>query len=264
MRIGVIIAAAGRSERFGTSDKLGQDLGGRPLLLRAVEPFTKHDAVGPIVVAGPADEEELSAFRDRFGPTLSFHGATVVAGGRTARWESIQAALPHVPDDCTHVAVHDAARPALSLRLLERLIEAAGRSDAVVPGVSIHDTVKRVGEAEDDLSADEDVVADAILGEAGRARIHGRAVEATEDRSRLVAVQTPQIFAIDLLRRAYAAGDLEGVTDDASAVERLGETVHVIEGESANIKVTTPDDIDLVRKILGVRPPKERPSHLRF
>ena len=80
MNVAVIVAAAGRSERFGASDKLGQDLGGRALLLRSVEPFTKHEAVRSIVVAGPPDEFE--SFKSKYGATLGFHGAVVVEGGR--------------------------------------------------------------------------------------------------------------------------------------------------------------------------------------
>ena len=84
------------------------------------------------------------------------------------------------------------------------------------------------------------------------------------DRSDLVEVQTPQIFAAALLRRAYAQDDIGGVTDDASLVERLGETVHTVPGDVTNIKVTTTGDIKLVRAILGVKAPAERPVHKRF
>jgi 2-C-methyl-D-erythritol 4-phosphate cytidylyltransferase/2-C-methyl-D-erythritol 4-phosphate cytidylyltransferase/2-C-methyl-D-erythritol 2,4-cyclodiphosphate synthase len=87
MRIGVIIAAAGKSSRFGAGDKLSQDLGGRPVLLRTVEAFTKRDEVVAIVVAGPPDD--IEGFRARFGPALGFNGAKIVEGGRTERWESI-------------------------------------------------------------------------------------------------------------------------------------------------------------------------------
>ena len=107
MNTAVIIPAAGRSERFGTSDKLDQDLGGRPLLLRTVELFTKRDEVQTIVVAVPPDR--LEAYREKYGPSLSFHGASIVAGGREARWETVREALAEVPAECTHIAVHDAA-----------------------------------------------------------------------------------------------------------------------------------------------------------
>ena len=77
-------------------------------------------------------------------------------------------------------------------------------------------------------------------------------------------MQTPQIFDSSLLRRAYAQSDLAGCTDDAQVVEKLGEPVHLIEGDSRNIKVTTPADLSLIRSILGIRGEQERPAHKRF
>ncbi|HMN95027.1 MAG TPA: 2-C-methyl-D-erythritol 4-phosphate cytidylyltransferase [Phycisphaerales bacterium] len=261
MNISVIIPAAGSSRRFG-SDKLGQDLGGRALLLRTVELFTKRDEVRSIVVAAPPDSFE--EFRDRYGAPLGFHGVQLVPGGRRERWETVQAALAAVPDDATHIAIHDAARPAAPPELLDRVFEAARRFAAVVPAVAIQATVKRVG-AEAESAVEEDPIADLILGEAASEhRATARRVEATIDRTGLVAVQTPQVFAAALLRRAYAAAPLEGATDDAQVVERLGEPVHVVEGDGRNVKVTTPADLELVRAILRLPAPTERPVHKRF
>ena len=116
MNICVIIPAAGHSTRFGTSDKLAQDIGGRALLLRAVETVAKHDAVRSILVAGPPDPpDEFEAFRERYGPTLGFHGARVIEGGRIARWETVKKAIAEVPDDATHIAVHDFTMPPPSI-----------------------------------------------------------------------------------------------------------------------------------------------------
>jgi 2-C-methyl-D-erythritol 4-phosphate cytidylyltransferase len=89
-------------------------------------------------------------------------------------------------------------------------------------------------------------------------------VTETVPRDGLMEIQTPQVFEADLLRRAYAQPDLRGATDDASLVERLGETVHVVEGDACNIKVTTPGDLRLVRAILGVKAPEARPVHKQF
>jgi 2-C-methyl-D-erythritol 4-phosphate cytidylyltransferase len=180
------------------------------------------------------------------------------------RWESVRNAMEHVPEDATHIAVHDAARPGVSGKLLDRVFAAARTLGAVVPAVDIAGTVKRVSGEVIEVSEDEDAVADSILGESTRPTIATRTVEATVDRSNLVEVQTPQVFEIGLLRRAYSQDDLTGATDDASLIERLGETVHVVEGESSNIKVTTPADLVLMRAILGLKPPAERPAHKRF
>ena len=260
-RVSVIIPAAGSSRRYGM-DKLGQDLGGRALLLRTVELFTKRDEVRSIVVAGPPDD--LDGFRDRFGAQLGFHGVQIVAGGRVERWETVRNALAVVPEDTTHVAVHDAARPGASDELIGRVFEAAKVHPAVIPGLAVADTLKRVSEETVRAEA-EDAVADLILGEAAEAATSkGRFVQGTVDRSNLVAVQTPQIFEIGLLRRAYAQPDLSGATDDAGLVERLGEKVLVVDGEFRNLKITVPDDLSLMRTMLGMKSPEGRPVHKRF
>ena len=210
VKFGVILPAAGRSRRFGLGDKLSQDLGGRPLLLRTVEIFTRRDDVGAIVVAAPPDE--VDEFRTRYGAQLGFHGATVVAGGTVERWETVRNALAAVPADCTHIAVHDAARPAASDELVERVFTAARVHDAVIPGDPVSATLKRVSEE----------YVDAEEGDA----------------------------VADLLRRAYAQPGLDGATDDAMLVERLGAEVIVVDGDPRNVKVTTPGDLALVRALL--------------
>lgn len=247
-RVGVVIPAAGRSTRFGLGDKISQDVGGRPMLLRAVELFAKRDEVGAIVVAAPPDS--LEEFRERWGTQLGFHGARIVAGGTVERWETVRNALAAVPEDCTHVAVHDAARPAASEELLARVFDAARVHDAVIPGDPVTSTLKRV--SDETVDAEQaDAVADSILGEISETtKIKGRRVVGTVPRERLVAVQTPQVFRAELLRRAYAQADLAGATDDAMLVERLGAEVIVVDGDPRNVKVTTAADLALVRAIL--------------
>ncbi len=263
MNVCVIIPAAGRSTRFGESDKLSQDLGGRPLLVRTVELFSKRDEVQSIIVGAPPDT--FDEFRERFAATLSFLGATVVEGGRAERWETVRNALQAVPAEATHIAVHDAARPGASAKLLDRIFDAAAARSAVVPGVSISSTIKRVEEQGESLSRNEDDgIADAIFGDAGKVTIEARRVTATVDRTGLVEVQTPQVFEADLLRRAYAQPDLTGMTDDASVVEKLGEDVVVVEGDPWNLKVTRPADLALMRAVLGVKEPAKRPVHKQF
>jgi 2-C-methyl-D-erythritol 4-phosphate cytidylyltransferase len=134
----------------------------------------------------------------------------VVAGGLT-RSESVRAGLAAVPADATVVLVHDAARPRAGAALWRTVRDAVGEAcDAVVPAVPVVDTLRQVDGG-------------------------------TVDRSRFVAVQTPQGFRADLLRRAHAGG-AEG-TDDASLVEAVGGKVRVVDGEAANSKITTPHDL---------------------
>jgi 2-C-methyl-D-erythritol 4-phosphate cytidylyltransferase len=247
-RVGVVIPAAGRSTRFGLGDKISQDVGGRTMLLRSVELFARRDDVGAIVVAAPPDS--LDEFRERWGTQLGFHGARIVAGGTVERWETVRNSLAAVPEECTHVAVHDAARPAATEELIARVFDAARVHDAVIPGDPVTSTLKRV--SDETIDAEEaDAVADLILGEISEStKIKGRRVVGTVPRERLVAVQTPQVFRAELLRRAYAQPDLDGATDDAMLVERLGAEVIVVDGDPRNVKVTTQADLALVRALL--------------
>lgn len=265
MKIAVIIPAAGASTRFGGPDrnKLDEDLAGRPVLQRTVELFIKRDDVDAIIVAGPHDEAAFELFKDRHGDKLGLLGVTLCRGGKTHRWETVRAALEHAPQDCTHIAVHDGARPATPPEMLDRIFDAARAHDAVIPVVPVTDTLKRLStEAHAALEADP---IDAILGDAspGDAKESLRVVEETVPRENLVAAQTPQVFAADLLRRAYAQDALES-TDDAGLVERLGAPVVVVDGDLRNLKITKPVDLRLAMAILGLKPEKGRASHKRF
>ncbi|HAW95954.1 MAG: 2-C-methyl-D-erythritol 4-phosphate cytidylyltransferase [Phycisphaerae bacterium] len=249
MKLAVIIPAAGNSKRFGHADKLSQDLGGRRLLLRAVEAFVKREETTALIVAAPP--EDVPGFKERFGPQLSFHGATIVEGGRTERWESVRNALSVVPEDITHVAVHDAARPLVTQTLLDRILDAARIHSAVIPGVAVSSTLKRIGD-ETVKAAMDDGIADAILGapDADTGAPIARKVLETVSREGVVAIQTPQVFERELLERAYDHQNLAGATDDAMLVEKLGEPVVVVEGDPCNIKVTTQQDLDLARRLV--------------
>jgi 2-C-methyl-D-erythritol 4-phosphate cytidylyltransferase len=265
MRIAVIIPAAGASARYtaagGLRSKLDEDLGGKPVIQRTVELFTKHDDVGQIIVAGPADAAEFEEFRQRHSDRLGLLGAKLVKGGVTHRYETVKAALAEVPDDCTHIAVHDAARPCTSFELLERVFSAAKRHNAAIPAIEISDTVKRVKDTGEQMGGGDDVAA--ILGETAESKKPLRIVTETIKREGLVIVQTPQCFEAALLKKAYAQGDLTS-TDDAALVERLGVRVVIVDGEARNIQITRPGDLNLARAIMGFREPEGRPVHKRF
>ncbi len=138
-----------------------------------------------------------------------------VSGGAT-RSESVRAGLAAVPASATIICVHDAARPLADVALYQRVIDAvAAGADAAIPGVAVADTIK-------------------VIDADG-------AVVSTPDRSSLVAVQTPQAFRAEVLRRAH---DLDGdATDDAALVEALGGRVVVVAGDPRNRKITVPDDL---------------------
>ncbi len=275
MRVCVIVPAAGSGSRFG-GDKLAQDLGGRALLLRTIELFASRDDVAAIVVAAPPEESAAEEFRLRYGTQLAFYGARVVAGGRRERWETVRRALAAVPEECTHVAIHDAARPTAPAAMIDRVFFAARHHPAVIPGVPVSATLKRVGAAVA-IAPEENAIADAILGAppegaACAAAATVRPILETVSRAGLVGVQTPQVFTRALILAAYdhveREGGLDGVTDDAQVVERYGQQVMVVEGDARNIKVTTPDDLALVRAIAAIagggREPESRPAHKRL
>jgi 2-C-methyl-D-erythritol 4-phosphate cytidylyltransferase len=260
MKIAVIIPAAGRSKRYGSKDKLAEDLGGRPLLLRTVEFFTKREEVAEIIVAGPP--EHFEDFKERFGPALSFHGVVIAKGGAT-RTETVSNALKKIINPVDRVAIHDAARPALSNDLFDKLILASENYHAVAAGLQIKGTVKRVEKGCSSVN-DEDAIADLILGSETQMTVDAYRVTQTVDRNSLWEIQTPQIYEFELLKRGYQDPDILDCTDDAQVIEKLGESVYLIEGDSRNIKVTTKTDYYLVKSILGIRGERERPAHKRF
>ena len=145
------------------------------------------------------------------------HGADIVVEGGASRTESVRCGLAAVPEEAEVIIVHDAARPLASDALFRAVIAAVatGGADAAVPGVPLSDTIKVVDGAQ--------------------------TVTATLDRSALVAVQTPQAFSAELLRRAHAGG--AEATDDAALLEALGATVRVVPGDPRNLKITTPADL---------------------
>lgn len=247
IRATAIVPAAGVSARFGT-DKLSQDLGGRPLLVRTVEALSRRPEVKQIIVAGPP--ASIDQFKERFGPVLGFHGAEIVGGGETDRWETVALAIASVAEDATHILVHDAARPCIGDALLDRLFEAAATLDAVIPGVPIASTIKQVDSNTPCDVAQGDALADSILGADTAPGIEACPIVQTIPRSNLVLAQTPQIFRREVLIGAYAAGGLEGTTDDASVVERAGHTVHVVAGDPLNIKITRGADLRLASAIM--------------
>jgi len=240
---GVLVPAAGAGRRFaaGPSDrtKIELDLGGQPVFARAIRALTGHPAVGPCLIGVRPDE--LAPFTERWRETLEALGARPVAGGLTERWETVSKMLGQLEAACTHVIVHDAARPLTSPELVARVLEAARHHDAVIPALPITGTVKRLAEE---------------TGAPPRSGPPVQYVETTVDRRRLVEVQTPQIFERRLLERAYAqipAGrvDPARITDDAGLVEHLGTPVAVVEGEARNLKITRPDDLTRAQSLGG-------------
>jgi 2-C-methyl-D-erythritol 4-phosphate cytidylyltransferase len=205
-----VVVAAGAGARFGGTKQYEQ-LGDRRVVDWAVA-----DAVS--IASGGADGVVLVVPPDR-GDDPEPAVATVVVGGAT-RSASVRAGLAAVPDVADVVVVHDAARPFAGARLFEVVVQAVERgADAAIPGVPVPDTLKRV---------------------------EGDEVRETVDRADLVAVQTPQAFRAEVLRRAHEAEP--DATDDAALVEALDGRVVVVRGRVENFKITTVDDLERARR----------------
>jgi 2-C-methyl-D-erythritol 4-phosphate cytidylyltransferase/2-C-methyl-D-erythritol 2,4-cyclodiphosphate synthase len=217
-----VIVAAGRSRRFGTAvPKQFQDLGGRSVLERSVHALADRPAVGSVVVVLAAEEVD----GPRGARIRNWPGVSLVVAGGASRAESVARGVA-ATGDARFVLVHDAARPLVSPRLVDDVIDAARRHGAAVPVVPIVDTVKET----DDEGW----------------------VTRTLDRARLCRAQTPQGFRRDwlvaALERAKDAG--EALTDEAAALERYGKRVAPVLGEPGNVKLTSPDDLDNARHTL--------------
>lgn len=270
MNICVILPAAGIGRRFAaggsaSASKIEFEIEHKPVFLHAIEAFRAVGNVGQIILAVHPDR--LDDFRFRWEDKLAFLQVDLVAGGKTERWETVKLALDAVRSDsgggATHIAVHDAARPVVSPRMIERVFAAAERLPAVIPGLPVSSTLKKIAPPEATTSSSADASADpldAILGGETNPIADARPVVGTVPRDHLMSIQTPQVFEIELLRRAYAqvqdipgAGAGAGVTDDAGMVEALGETVHIVEGDPGNIKITHPGDAELAAALLAHR-----------
>jgi 2-C-methyl-D-erythritol 4-phosphate cytidylyltransferase len=216
-----VLAAAGRGERLGSDrPKAFARLGGRPLLAESLERLESSDWIDQIVIAAPPDWEEPSILvAEEIAATKV---SSAVTGG-ASRSESVRLALEDVPEDAVVVLVHDAARPLLPEAVIERVLAPLSEAwDGVVPALPLADTVKRVD---------------------------GDRVTETLPRADLVAVQTPQAFLADVLRRAVS-DDVAGATDCSSLVEASGGRVKWVEGDPKLLKVTDADDLALVESWL--------------
>ena len=216
MYVTAIIAAGGRGERFGSGQpKQLVSIGGRTMLERSVDAFLTHAAVNDVIVALPAE----LAVRPPAYLTQTAKPLRIVAGG-ARRQDSVAAAFGVVAASTDVIVVHDAARPFASADLIARTIAAAGESGAALAAIAARDTVKQVT---------------------------GSMVRATLDRRTIYLAQTPQAFRREVLRDALAV--TSDATDEASLAEQAGHPVRIVEGETTNIKITTPEDLWMAEAI---------------
>lgn len=224
-----LVAAAGSSSRMGGVNKLLQPLDGVPVLVRTLTSLQLAQTVDEIIIA--AREEDLVEI-SRLCHTYGVSKCTKVVRGGESRAHSVLLAALEAAPGTELLAVQDGARPLVTPELIDHVVTAASRSGAAAPAVPVKDTIKTIRE--------------------------DGAVAETLERSALRAIQTPQVFTADLLKAALQAAVEENapITDDCSAVERLGKVVYLVEGDEENLKITTPVDLILAEAILADR--KER------
>lgn len=217
---GAVIVAAGTASRMGGIDKVMAPLKGEPMIVHTVRAFQNCDVIREIVIV--TREDLLAPIMDL---CHGFNKVQAVIVGGASRQESVERGLDMMSAGTKLVAVQDGARPLISWQVIDRTVRAANSYGAAAPAVPVKDTIK--------------VVAGGIVKE-------------TPDRSALQAVQTPQVFDLDLLKGALAKARMEdaAITDDCSAVELLGMSVKIVEGDERNIKVTTPMDLKIAELLM--------------
>jgi len=220
-----ILVAAGSSQRMGF-DKLFAAIGGKPVIAHTIRAFERASSVDGIIVVAREDrhDEIKTIVRDeKFKKVQS-----IIPGGKR-RQDSVRAGLNHLDPVVRYVAVHDTARPLISPEQIERVFQQCANHGAAALAEPINDTLKR---ADSDL-----LISDSV------------------DRHQLYAMQTPQIFERQLIEEAYRAVYAENisVTDEVSAVERLGRKVALVLDDDFNFKITYPRDLPVAEFILKQR-----------
>lgn len=223
-----VIPAAGAGKRMGMGmNKAFVPVREVPILVHCMKMLAETNLIARAIVVLAADEvadgeKLLQSYSQKYFPQLPF---CVVAGGKE-RQDSVANALAVIEEENCYLAVHDGARPFAGREVFERTLAAAKKYGAAIAAVPVKNTIKVVDN-------------------------NGKVV-ATPVRSSLQAVQTPQIFAVELLKKAYAylKEHPVQVTDDASVVELLGKDVFVAQGRYENIKITTPEDLIFAENFL--------------
>lgn len=216
-KFAAVVVAAGNGQRMGV-DKTFLELGGRPLIAWPLDILENNEMINEIILV--LHKDRIDAGRDLMKKNR-WHKITAICAGGNRRQDSVKNGLASISKS-DWVLIHDGARPFLTERLINDGIKAAEETGAAVACTEVKDTIKLVDDSE--------------------------AVLQTLNRNQLKAVQTPQIFRLDILTKAYDMINSE-VTDDATIVEKAGYRVKLYPGDYENIKITTPDDLLLAEII---------------
>jgi 2-C-methyl-D-erythritol 4-phosphate cytidylyltransferase len=229
MKVGVIICAAGQGKRMGLGkNKQLLELEGKPLLIHTLQQWEVCEHISDVtVVVGQGEEEQVQGLISASRLKKKYH---TIVGGKE-RQDSVYQGLLSLKESSTPdvVLIHDGARPFITVEEIDQLIKTVQSRDAAVLAVPMKDTIKKVAQ-------------------------NGQ-IEETLDRKQLWAIQTPQAFRFSLIWNAHQQAKEEGIlaTDDAALVERVGTPVYIVQGSYYNIKLTTPEDIDMAEFLLQRR-----------
>jgi 2-C-methyl-D-erythritol 4-phosphate cytidylyltransferase len=216
-----IIVAGGSGQRMKSAiPKQFIEIAGKPVLMHTIEKFYRYDPEMPLIVVLP--EIHIPLWEDM---CLNHHFSIphqVTHGGET-RFHSVQNGLACIPQTGL-VAIHDGVRPLVSLETIGRCFDMAAEKGNAIPCIPVHETVR-----------EENGLANRMI-----------------DRSHLKLIQTPQVFSITQLKRAYEQSYDPSFTDDASVLEQIGEKIVLVEGNRENIKVTEPVDLIFAKGLLGI------------
>jgi len=218
-----VIAAGGSSRRMDGENKLFLLIRSKPVLAYTLEAFQKCGLIDEIIVV--AQEDKLDRVREICAEYGITKAVKILLGGKT-RLESVMAGVYAASDKAGVIAIHDGARPCITEKVIRRAVTAAKIHNSAVPAIPVTSTIKRVRD---------------------------NVVVETVNRDELVEVQTPQVFAADLIKAALTNASKKSIeiTDDSMAVELLGVKVHTVEGARENIKLTTRKDILIAEAILA-------------
>lgn len=217
-----IIVAAGSGSRMKTAlPKQFLELSGKPVLVRTLEKFNLFN---PHIELLLVLNVEYIQFWEDLCRTIHFSVPHKIIAGGKERFFSVKNAIDCIDDETAIVAIHDAVRPLVSMKTLEAVYHTGREKSAAVPVVSIHDSIRKV----DELGKSQPI-----------------------DRQHLRIVQTPQCFELNVLRKAYEQTYHPSFTDDATVVESSGISIHLVEGNWSNIKITTPEDLRMAESLVA-------------
>ena len=218
MKLYALIVAGGRGSRMGTDiPKQYLEIAGKPVLMHTIERFFTYDKSVKFIIVLPGDQLMLW---DELQLKYSFNIPHEIVKGGEARFFSVKNGLELI-DSPGLVAIHDGVRPLVSIDTIKRCFETAEKLGNAIPVISPADTLRIV--------------------------THGS--NAPVDRMQIKLIQTPQVFRTDLIKKAYQQYYLPEFTDDATVLEKLGETINLVEGNRENIKLTNPEDLIIARNL---------------